>query len=76
MGQKISVFKNKYQINSLSIIVRGELKQGEYGEYYTEIEYTLPHETTIRKARLFLNGPGKSKLEKKIINHLSMQIKK
>ncbi|MFA4953539.1 MAG: hypothetical protein WC584_04915 [Candidatus Pacearchaeota archaeon] len=76
MGKNISSFENKYQINSLSIAVKGELKQGGYGEYYTEIEYTLPHETLIRKAKLFLNGPGKNKLEKKIINHLSPQIRK
>ena len=75
MEKNISSFENKYQINSLNIAVKGELKQGEYGEYYTEIKYTLPHEITIRKARLFLNGPGKNKLEKKIINHLSAYIK-
>ena len=72
MGKKVSDFKKRYEINNLCVVVKGELKQGVYGEYYTEIEYTLPHETTTRKARLFLNGPGKSKLEKKIIGHLSL----
>ncbi len=75
MEKNISAFENKYQINGFNIAVRGELKLGKYGEYYAEIEYTLPHETTIRKATLTLNGPGKNKLEKKIISHLSTRIR-
>ena len=75
MGKHISVFENKYQIKGFNIAVKGELKQGEYGAYYAEIQYTLPHETITRKATLTLNGPGKNKLEKKIINHLSAYIR-
>ena len=76
MGEKVSNFEKRYELNGFNIIVKGELKRGEYGEYYTEISYTLPHETITRKTTLYLNGPGKSKLEKKIISHLYMQMKK